>query len=281
MPLLRLAGQCAPARSILRILAAHQDWPASLDHHGAQPGGLITHTTRAVTLALAHPGAHDPRLRTAFLLTVLAHDVGKVIAYEKHPAGRYVYRSYYHANKSADVLVAAGVYHAFSRDLAEAILIALRCSAGKALTPVPENTPVEAKTLLHWLTEVDHAAVEQDVEDLKQVVEHADYPALLTAVLAAPAPVVDLPPPLYTAGGSPYLIRDPARMVLVHLLGLEAHPGVHATVGRRDPVWDKLKAVLKETGASTGKEEKIEIPGITKPLSGVPLSGAFLKEHGV
>src|SRR5262249_51787257 len=71
---LRLAAQCRTAREVLRLLSAHRQWPASLTHHGAQAGGLVAHTVRAVTLAQAHPGACDPALGTAFLLTVLAHD---------------------------------------------------------------------------------------------------------------------------------------------------------------------------------------------------------------
>jgi hypothetical protein len=275
---LSLAAHCRTAREVLRMLSAHRQWPASLTHHGAQSGGLVAHTVRAVTLARDHPGASDPALGTAFLLTVLAHDAGKMLAYEPHPGGGYVHRSYAHANKSADILVAAGIFAEFPRDLADAVLIALRSSTSKALTPIPDNGPATAKTLLHWLTMVDQQAVECDVAELKAMVEAADMSALLPTLLHAPAPGVGLPPPLYRDGGTPYLVRDAARPVLVTLLHLEQHPGVYATVGRRDPIWATLKALLTQHGYAAGEERRIEIPGLKKPLAAVPVSPEFV-EH--
>ncbi len=277
---LRLAAQCRTAREVLRILSAHRQWPASLTHHGAQAGGLVAHTVRAVTLAQTHPGAGDPALGTAFLLTVLAHDVGKILAYEPHPGGGYLHRSYAHANKSADLLVAAGILAEFPREIADAVLIALRSSTSKALTPIPDNGPAAAKTLLQWLTAVDHQAVDLDVADLKHAVEAADLVALLPAVVQAPAPSIGLPPPLYRDGGTPYLVRDAARPVLVTLLHLEQHPGVYATVGRRDPLWAAVKALLRQHSYATGEEQRIEIPGLTKPLAAVPVSPEFVQQCG-
>ncbi len=282
---LSLAVECRTARTLLEILAAHRQWPASLDHHGPQPGGLLAHPLRSLPLAVAppgsaHPGAAHPELRLPFLLTVLAHDVGKVLAYAPHPAGGYVYRSYAHANKSADVLVVAGVYGEFPRDIADAVLTALRSSTSTALTPVPDNAPSAAKTLLQWLAEVDRLAVGQDVEDLKQAIDQANYPLLMPALFTALAPMTDLPPPLYREGGNPYLLRDPARLVLVRLLGLERHPGVRASTGRRDPVWEKLTHVLRDAGASTGAEEKIQVPGVKRTLSGIPVSPEFIHQLG-
>lgn len=275
---LRLASHCRTAREVLRVLSAHRQWPASLTHHGAQSGGLLAHTVRAVTLAHSHAGARDPALGTAFLLTVLAHDAGKILTYEPHPGGGYVHRSYAHANKSADLLVAVGIFTEFPRDLADAVLIALRSSTSKVLTPIPDNGPAAAKTLLHWLTTVDQQAVECDVAELQAVVEAADLNALLPRVLHASAPGIDLPPPLYRDGGTPYLVRDAVRPVVVTLLHLEQHPGVYATVGRRDPIWATVKAVLTQQGYATGEERRIEIPGLKKPLAAVPVSPEFV-EH--
>jgi hypothetical protein len=278
---LRLAARCRTAHDVLRILSAHRHWPASLTHHGAQSGGLVSHTVRAVTLAQAHPGSADPVLGTAFLLTVLAHDVGKILAYEPHPGGGYVHRSYAHANKSADLLVAAGIFAEFPRDLADAVLTALRSSASKVLTPIPDNGPAAAQTLLRWLTMVDQQAVELDVADLKTTVEAADLVALLPALVQAPAPRVGLPPPLYRDGGTPYLVRDAVRPVVVRLLHLEQHPGVYATLGRRDPIWAAVKAVLRQQGYATGEEQRIDIPGLSKPLAAVPVSPEFVDQgHG-
>jgi hypothetical protein len=262
---------------VLRLLSAHRQWPASLTHHGAQAGGLVAHTVRAVIVAQDHAGARDPTLGTAFLLTVLAHDVGKIVAYEPQPGGGYRHRSYAHANKSADLLVAMGIFTEFPREIAEAVLIALRSSTSSTLTPIPDNGPAAAKTLLHWLTAVDQHAIELDVRDLKYTVEAVDVLALLPAVVHAPAPSVGLPPPLYREGGTPYLVRDATRSVLVTLLQLTEHPGVYATVGRRDPVWAAVKTVLIRQGYATGEERRIEIPGLTKPLAAVPVSPEFVQ----
>jgi len=274
--LMPLVASCRTAKRILAILAAHQDWPASLSHHGAQPGGLLTHTLRACDLALTHRRASDERLGKAFLLIVLAHDAGKVLAYVPRPAGGYTLSSYYHANKSADLLVAAGLLTDFPPSLAEAMLIALRASAAKSLVPIPDNAPPEANTLLHWLTEVDRLAVSQDVADLKLQVEQADVRSLLPALFAASAPSADLPPPLYRDGGAPYLLREPARLVLLNLLGLQEHPGARATTGRRDPVWERVKSVLQEAGA-TEQEIKIAVPGRQRPFLGLAVPPALLQ----
>lgn len=275
---LRLAAHSRTAREVLRILSAHRQWPASLTHHGAQCGGLVAHTVRALTVARDHPGARDPILGTAFLVTVLAHDIGKILAYAPQPGGGYVHRSYAHANKSADMLVAAGIFAEFPRDLADAMLIALRSSTSTALTPIPDNGPAAAHTLLHWLTMVDQQAVACDVAEVQALVEAADLRALLPALVHAPAPGVGLPPPLYRDGGTPYLVRDAARPVLVRLLHLEQHPGVYATAGRRDPIWVTLKAVLTQHGYAVGEERRIEIPGLKKPLAAVPVSPEFVEQ---
>lgn len=272
---LAFAASCRTARKILSMLAAHQEWPASLSHHGDHAGGLLAHTLRAYTLACSHSGAHDPQLRHAFLLTVLAHDSGKVLAYAPRPSGGYTLNSYYHANKSADLVVAAGVFTDFTPALAEAILVALRTSAARSLVPIPENAPAEATTLLTWLTEVDQQAVSQDVADLKHQVEQADVGSLLPALFCAAAPSAELPAPLYRDGGSPYLLREPARVVLLQLLGLQHHPGARATTGRRDPVWERLKRVLQEAGASQ-PEIRIELPSRQRPFQALAVPAALL-----
>ena len=273
--LLQLAAQSPTAKQLLEILAAHPDWPASLDHHGAQPGGLLAHTIRAVELALSHPGASDEKLRRACLLSVLGHDVGKVLAYAPRPDGRYGSRSFYHANKSADLLMQAGIGHELPPDMTEAVITAVRASAAKSLLPIPDNAPAETQTLLTWLTEIDRQAVSRDVADLKAVVAQADIPGLLPVLFAAPAPSPDLPPPLYRDGGSPCVIRESARAVLVSVLDLDDHPGVHATTGRRDPIWDALKASLQERGAAA-TETKIELMGRARPFAALVVPETLL-----
>lgn len=274
-PVLRFVASCQTARQLMAIFAAHHAWPASLSHHGDGTGGLLAHTLRAFRLALAHPGARDPQLRQAFLLTVLAHDVGKVLAYLPRPTGGYRLASYYHANRSADLLMAAGLWHEFAPTEVEAILSALRASATPSLVPIPENAPPEATRLLQWLTEIDHQAVSEDVADLQHELAHADLRALVPRLLAAAAPTPDLPAPLYREGGTPYLLRESARIVVLELLRLHEHPGARATTGRKDPVWERCKLVLQEMGA-TQPELRLTLPSRPRPFQALAIPPALV-----
>jgi len=274
-PLLRFLASCRTARHVMTVVAAHHTWPASIAHHGAGSGGLLAHTLRAFRLALAHPGAGDPTLRQAFLLLALAHDVGKILAYTPRSSGGFQLTSYYHANRSADLLMAAGLWHEFSPTLAEAIVTALRSSAAPSLVPIPENAPPEATPLLTWLSEVDRQAVSEDVADLHARLAQADLRAVLPTLFAAGAPTDELPAPLYREGGTPYLLREPARLVLLTLLQLHDHPGARATTGRKDPVWDRLKGVLSELGVTTS-ETRLTLSTRPRPFQALALPLALL-----
>lgn len=277
--LIHFGASCQTARGLLAIFAAHDTWPASLAHHGDGTGGLWAHTVRAFRLALAHPAATDPQLRQAFLVTVLAHDVGKVVAYAPRPTGGYRLASYYHANRSADLVMAAGLWREFPSEQVEAILTALRASAAPSLVPIPENAPPDATRLLQWLTEIDHQAVSEDVADLQRQLADADVRALLPRLLAAPAPTPELPAPLYREGGTPYLLREPARIVLLELLHLHEHPGARATTGRKDPVWERCKQVLQELGA-TQPELRLTLPSRARPFHALAMPPAVVVGAG-
>ena len=275
-PLLRFLASCQTARTIMTVLAAHHTWPASLTHHGNGSGGLVAHTLRAFRLALEHPGAQDPELGRAFLLLVLAHDVGKVLAYTPRSSGGFQLTSYYHANRSADLLMVAGLWREFAPLQAEAMVTALRSSAASALVPIPENAPPEAVRLLGWLSEVDRHAVSEDVADLHTCLAQADIHAVLPALFAAGAPTAELPAPLYRDGGTPYLLREPARLVLLALLQLQDHPGARATTGRKDPVWDRLKGVLSELGM-TASELRLPLSTRPRPFQALAIPPAVLE----
>ena len=275
-PLLRFLASCPTARQIMNIMAAHHTWPASLSHHGDGCGGLLAHTLRAFRLAHAHPGAQDPELCQAFLLLALAHDVGKVLAYTPRSSGGFQLTSYYHANRSADLLMAAGVWHEFVPSVAEAMITALRSSAASALVPIPENAPPEATRLLGWLQEVDRQAVSEDVADLQTRLAQTDIRAVLPTLFAADAPTPELPAPLYREAGTPYLLREPARLVLLALVHLQDHPGARATTGRRDPVWERLKAVLAELGVTTA-DMRLTLATRPRPFQALPLPPAVLE----
>ena len=88
---------------------------------------------------------------------------------------------------------------------------------------------------------------------------------------------MDLPAPLYREGGTPYVLREPARMVLLQLLQLDTHPGARATTGRKDPVWERLKDVLRELGV-TNTEQRVTLPSRQRPFSALAIPPAVLEE---
>jgi hypothetical protein len=105
----------------------------------------------------------------------------------------------------------------------------------------------------------------------------ADIRALLPQLFAAGAPSADLPAPLYREGGTPYVLREPARMVLLQLLQLDTHPGARATTGRKDPVWERLKAVLRELGA-TNTEQRVALLSRQRPYQALAIPPVLLEE---
>ncbi len=266
-PVLQFLASCRTARHIMTVVAAHHTWPASISHHGDGSGGLLAHTLRAFRLALAHPGAGDPALRQAFLLMALAHDVGKVLAYTPRSSGGFQLTSYYHANRSADLLMAAGLWREFSPTLAEAIVTALRSSAASSLVPIPENAPPEATRLLGWLSEVDRQAVSEDVADLHARLAQADLRAVLPTLFAASAPTGELPAPLYREGGTPYLLREPARLVLLTVLQLQDPSGCTCDDGtQRSRVGASQRGPLR-TGSDASRTA-LDVVDAATPISG-------------
>ena len=281
LSLARVVAEALPrfrtAKTIVRMFAAHATWPASLHHHGSTPGGLLAHTTTVLQQAVAHPGAQHATLGQAFLLTALAHDLGKLQTYLPESSGGFVQTAVFHPNRSADMLQSIPAFlHEFPTALRTIIVTALRYSAGRALTPVPQNAPPEVHELLAWLAEVDHAAIGADVTDLRERLATMDGTTCVPALLTAGAPTPDLPAPLTRLPGEaqPYLVRDVARAVWLSLLGLTDHPGARATTGRRDPVWEHLLQSLHAHGMQIGEEQWLALLDGATRVRVVPLARA-------
>ncbi len=281
LPLARVVAEALPgsrtAQTIVRMFAAHATWPASLHHHGSTPGGLLAHTATVLQQAVAHPGAQHATLGQAFLLTALAHDLGKLQTYLPDSSGGFVQTAVFHPNRSADMLQSIPTFlHEFPTALRTIIVTALRCSAGRALTPVPQNAPPEVHELLAWLAEVDHAAIGVDVADLRARLATMDGTTYVPALLTAGAPTPDVPAPLVRLPGEtqPYLVRDVARAVWLSLLGLTDHPGARATTGRRDPVWEHLRHSLHTHGMLIGEEQWLALSDGATRVRVVPLTRA-------
>jgi hypothetical protein len=65
--------------------------------------------------------------------------------------------------------------------------------------------------------------------------------------------------------------------VLVQLLQLDTHPGARASTGRKDPVWERLKDVLRELGA-TNTEQRVTLPSRQRPFQALAIPPAVLEE---
>jgi hypothetical protein len=278
IPLARVVAEALPgsrtAKVIVRMFAAHATWPASLHHHGAAPGGLLAHTTAVVQQALTHPGARHATLGQAFLLTASAHDLGKLQTYVPASSGGFVQTAVFHPNRSADMLQSIPAFaQEFPPALRTIIVTTLRYSAGRALTPVPQNAPPEVHDLLAWLADVDHAAVHADVVDLRERLAAADATPRVAALLTARAPSRALPAPVYRTPDATqeFLVRESARVVWLELLGLTEHPGAQATAGHHDPVWDHLLLSVRAHGMRTGAEQVLLIPGVSTRVRAVEL----------
>lgn len=278
LPLARLVEEALPgsrtAQAIVRIFAAHAAWPASLRHHGSTRGGLLAHTSMVFAQAVAHPRVQDVGLRHVSLLTALAHDLGKVQTYAPEGTGGFVHAAVFHPNRSADLLLSLPTFsHELPAELRTMITTVLRCSAGRALTPLPQNVPAEVHELLTWLMEIDRAAIRTDVADLTERLAMVDGTTCIPALLTARAPTPDLPAPLYRVPGEeqPYLVRDVARAVWLALLGLTDHPGAQATTGRHDPVWEHVRQSLHAHGMQIGNEQWLTLPDGATRVRVLPL----------
>ena len=279
LPLARLVDEAVPgsrtARAIVRVFAAHAAWPASLHHHGSSAGGLLAHTHAVLTQAVAQSEAHEVMLKPTFLLAALAHDLGKVQTYAPDGTGGFVYTAGFHPNRSADIVLSLPAFpHDLPAEQRTILLMALRCSAGRALTPVPQNAPAAVHDLLTWLREIDHAAIRADVTELAAVLRGIDGVTHIPALLTARAPMPVLPAPVYRVPGEeqPYLVRDVARVVWLTLLDLTDHPGAQATTGRHDPVWEHLLHSLQAHGMQLGEEQWQVLPDGTTRVRVIPLA---------
>lgn len=104
---LRAAGYLTPLNErLLGILAAFPEWPASVNHHDAGDGGLIRHKVSVIREGLAMLPEVPEADRPAFMATIVAHDLGKVVSYRKR-AGVWVAVDAMHAQNTA--LIVAGL----------------------------------------------------------------------------------------------------------------------------------------------------------------------------
>ncbi|MFN7974794.1 MAG: hypothetical protein U0166_20995, partial [Acidobacteriota bacterium] len=156
---LRRIGGLTPLRErLLRIGAAHADWPASIDHHGAEAGGLLAHRTGVLveTIAMIRRGSVHSADREAVLTVAAAHDGGKWISFG-YEGGRWVRYDGLHAEHTADILRSLPELHAEHGEDAERIVLALE----HEYTPdsLPEDFAAACRKVMRPIEQVERVVV--------------------------------------------------------------------------------------------------------------------------
>jgi hypothetical protein len=149
------------ASEIAQHFARAPDWPGSLRGHDAEPGGLRQHTVRVLTRMADASAGWPPETRSAAAVVAAAHDLGKLVAYQRVGPGRWVGTATTpHDCLSAILLTRCPSWPAFgSAETRAAILHAV--ASQHAPEGLPANAPPLARQLLATLAEADAAAARE------------------------------------------------------------------------------------------------------------------------
>ncbi len=245
----RLLSQTA--RALLGILAAHPEWPASIEGHSRSELGLIQHTGNTVLLVLDKlPEEIDAG---AAVTAALAHDIGKILAYRRGTGGQWVTTGLYHDRLSATILLSLPEFHQeFQGEPKAAVTAAVRYH--HALADMPVNSGPLSRKLFDLLQERDAEAAAREKEEAAAAVEPYVYSSFRRAV-----------PELNINGvnGGPahgYTTQDGAKTALVYEHSLRERIVANLPVrlkelvsgerpqGSIHPVWPVIASVLTEKG---------------------------------
>ncbi len=232
------------ALKLASILGGYPDTPASPSHHLSEPGGLISHTAKALKhsepLLTMLP---DPKIGP---VVILAHDIGKVFTLNGKGAGRP------HDIPAADILASLPeLREEFDETTARSILLAVRHQHSNA--EIPLNAPPLTHTILQFIKKADHTAVAEESR------EAAEETKLLAPKImeAFPFVISDLNvngfnggwPEGFLTDGIIFLLKEPVKQRLLrHLNGRDG--GVFKG---QDPVWNEIAQTLSEAGLITKK----------------------------
>ena len=177
---LRESGLLTPLHErLLRILAAHASYPASVDHHDANDGGLVRHVTDVVrsilvdvrsAIAAASPGSRQSVKDSgrALVTLALAHDIAKPMCYERSGRGwRRV--SARHAQWSAKILALLPELEVEYPESSDTLVLAVRCGHGQEQVA---SLGAEGERLLRHLRDADGRAAREARPEVAPV-EHA------------------------------------------------------------------------------------------------------------
>ena len=232
------------ALKLASILGGNPDTPASPSHHLSEPGGLITHTAKALKhskpLLTMLP---DPKIGP---VAILAHDIGKVFTLEGKGAGRP------HDIPGADILASLPeLREEFDATTARSLLLAIRHQHSNA--EIPLNAPPLTHTILQFIKKADHAAAAEESR------EAAEETKLLAPKIieAFPFAIADLnvngcnggSPEGFLCDGTLFLLKEPVKQRL--LRHLNARDG--GVFKGQDPVWNEIANALAEAKLITKK----------------------------
>lgn len=237
---------------ILACFAASPNHPASLADHLNVPGGLIEHTARTTEIMATLAQGRPDDERRLCLLMALAHDLGKLLAYEQSQGG-WIDRRLPH-DRISGLMVASlpGFYTEINPAHREALLCALRYYHN------PEEIPTSAPPLTSVLFEVMHKADaiahDQETSQSREQVEGVK-PYLWEAFCAA---VPDLNINRHRGGYPEGFTAEEIVFVLEHALRektldrlpqpLKEKLPIRRPLGKLHPAWPLLVEVLREHG---------------------------------
>ena len=167
---LRRHGWLTPlAERLLRITAAHGEWPASIGHHGAGRCGLAEHKADLLMRVLAQLRASriDEEDAAAVRVLALVHDLGKIISFQRTARGRWQRRDRLHAQHTAKVLLALPEFAREHGHDEERILLAVEFDHN------PEAVPLEFRQQVAAISRIvkaaDGASVREHVNEAQLV----------------------------------------------------------------------------------------------------------------
>lgn len=177
---------------LVRLYAAHPDCPASISHHGNVTGGLQIHIALVFQKAEqllkisrdANPNLH-PDYHQLARWVALAHDLGKIVSYERASDGQWVNNGLPHDRLSATLLSSIPSVKALPDEIRWILIRTIRYYHDKHELPI--DTPVVASKLVKLMNDAEKMAGEEEkayIEERIKVVKPA-IPAALDAAFEA------------------------------------------------------------------------------------------------
>ena len=237
---------------ILACFAASPDHPASLADHLNVPGGLIEHTARTIEIMATLAQGRPEDERRLCLLMALAHDLGKLLAYEKDKGG-WIDRRLPH-DRISGLMIASlpGFYAELLPAHREALLCALRYYHNPE--EIPTSAPPISAVLFELMHKADAIAHDQEMALGRQQVEGVK-PHLWEAFRAA-VPELNINrhrggyPEGFTSGEIVFVLEHALREKTLDCLPppLKEKLPIRRPLGKLHPAWPLLVEVLRENG---------------------------------